>query len=289
MKRRLGSLATAIFWLCSFALAEPRVLVLPFDPIMDSLYAPLGGKESVLSYREALQQLISSDLAKDTTIQVVDRSEFMDYVKSNGIKTSTWNDVKLAAKLASYLRADYAIIGTYGEFTNQIRVDARVIVAAIADIPQGYTITGTANLWEDMPTAAEQVSQGVLRILTQSGIIRPVSKGYLFPEGDLTAFDPNGTHAANAARVVVWVNTPSPKITASPTAVFARCSRIDRMNMPAEEQTARSCYSADVTTGTVHLNIQQRGYLPFEDDLNVAPGKAYRLMVNLQPIERLPR
>jgi len=273
----------------STAFCEPVAVVLPFDPIMDSLYAPLGGKESVLSYQKALQEMLSSDLGKHIEIRVVELSVFDNYLKSERIAPDRWNDPVLAGRIAGAVGADYAIIGTYGEFTNEIRVDARVAVAATGDVPPGNTVTATATIWEDLPSAASMISAGILPIVTASGRIRPTSKAVLFPEGDISAYDPNGEHPEGMARLVVWVNTPAPKIESSPAATFARCSRIDRMNIPSEQQVSSTCQFALVRAGRITLSVTNRGFLPYEEDLTLEAGKAYRLQVDLKPVEQMPR
>ena len=144
-------------------------------------------------------------------------------------------------------------------------------------------------MWEDLPTAATQIAAGLVPIITASGRLRPTSKGRLFPEGDLAAYDPNRAAAPGDARLVVWVNAPAPEITAGSIA-FARCDRIDLMDIPQEKQRRSACRMAVLPAGAVRIRVKHRGFLPYEDTLTLAPGKAYRLEVNLKPIEtQLPR
>ncbi|MDD5088505.1 MAG: hypothetical protein PHI18_06880 [bacterium] len=272
----------------SVACAEPFVVVLPFDPIMDSLYTYYG-KESILNYQPALQQILSTDLGKYQEIRVVESSDLDRYLKSAKINPDRWNDLSLAANIATALTADYAVIGTYGEFSRQIRVDARIVVAASAEVPPGYTASATVGLLEDIPSAAEAISSQIVPILTAAGSLRPTSKGVLFPEGEIAAYDPAGDTPPDKARLVVWVNTPAPAITADPSVAFARCERIDRMNIPAEQQRSQACQYALIPPGEVNLRIAQRGFLPYVDHIQLAPGKVYRLQVNLIPVEQMPR
>ncbi|MBU0508461.1 hypothetical protein KKH27_06470 [bacterium] len=288
MKRRL---VTALIWLlaaATTAVCEPTVVVLPFDPIVDSLYAYYG-KESVLDYQPALQQILLSELGKRPELRVVELSDLDQYMKLREVPPARWNDLKLAAEIATKLNADYAVIGTYGEFTREIRVDARVVVAASAEVPPGYTATATVSLWNDLPSAAMQISDQLVAILTAAGKLRPTSKGVLFPEGDVAAYDPAGDTPPNVARLVVWVDTPAPEITADPPVEFLRCERIDRMDIPAEQQKSQSCQYALLPGGGVNLRISQRGYLPYTDVVSLVPGKAYRLQVHMIPVEQMPR
>jgi len=272
----------------SLAPAEPLVVVLPFDPIMDSLYTYYG-KESILNYQPALQQILTSDIGKYREIRVVEPSDLDRYLKSAEIKPDRWNDLALAADIATHLTADYAIIGTYGEFSRQIRVDARIVVAASAEVPPGYTASATVDLLEDMPSAADAVSAQIVPILTAAGSLRPTSKGILFPEGEVAAYDPAGDSPPDKARLVVWVNTPAPAITSDPPVTFSRCERIDRMNIPNEQQRSQACQYALLPPGEINLRIAQRGFLPYVDRVQLAPGKVYRLQVNLIPVEQMPR
>lgn len=280
---------TMILFAAVSALAEPTVVVFPFDPVMDSIYGNYGEKQSVLDYRGALQQMIATDLGKHEEIRVVELAALDSLVERFKISPQKWNDPRLASKIAAEVKADYVLIGTYGEYTKEIRVDARVVVAASGDVPPGNTVTATATLWEDLPTAATRIVEGVLPILTASGLARPTSKGVLFPEGELASYDPNGTAVSGTARLVIWINAPAPAITALPTADFARCERIDLMNVPKEKQQKNACRVAVLSAGSVKLRIAHRGYLPYEETLNLAEGKAYRLEVKLQTVEQLPR
>jgi TolB-like protein len=285
---RIALLLASPLVACVTALAEPAVVVLPFDPVMDSTYGYYGEKQSVLNYRPALQQMIATELGKHEEIRVIESADLDQYLKEHP-KADKWNSPLVAARVATALGADYALIGTYGEFTTEIRVDARVVVAATADVPPGNTVTALASAWEDIPTAATRISEGVLPILLASGLLRPSSKGMLYPEGELSSYDPNRTGTAGTARLAIWVNAPAPAITSMPTVEFSRCDRIDLMNIPKEKQRTSACRVAVVPSGSVHLRVAHRGYLPYEETLDLAAGKAYRLEIDLKPVERLPR
>ncbi|HEY3294270.1 MAG TPA: hypothetical protein VGL38_02420 [bacterium] len=272
----------ALFCLTVAALAQPRVLIFPFDPIMDSLYT-FDGKQSILDYRKALQEMITADLSKYPAIRVVAPSDLSDYIKVHKVTPATWNDPVLASRTSSALGADYAIIGSYGEFAHQIRVDARIGLAASTDIPPGYAVSATVNLWEDLPTAAARIAEQLVPILTAGGNLHPASTAILFPEGDLSAYNPTGS-TSNMARLVVWVNAPAPQITAG-SVTFARCDRIDLTGASTEKQRANACRMAVLPAGPVEIRIAHRGYLPYVQTLTLAPGKAYRLEAHLQPVE----
>lgn len=287
MRSFIGFIAVLIVG--SIAFAEPAVVVLTFDAVMDSVYGYYGEKQSVLNYRIALQQMITTDLGKYEQIRVIELNDLSNAISKLKIDAKSWNDPKLAALIANEVKADYAIIGTYGEYTKQIRVDARIVPAATGDVPPGYTVTATTSLWDDLPTAASRIVSGILPIITASGTLRPTSKGVLFPEGDLSAYDPNGTTIPGTARLVILVNAPAPAINTTPLAEFKRCDRIDLMNIPKEQQLKEACRFAVVPTGQIKLRVAQRGFLPYEDVLDLAAGKAYRLEVNLKPVEQLPK
>ncbi|RPH96307.1 hypothetical protein EHM69_01795 [candidate division KSB1 bacterium] len=282
-------IAALIVLAAGMARAEPRVVVLPFDAMVDSVYIFMGEKQSVIDYRSSLQQMITSELLKYTEIWVVEYADLIEYIKTKNIKPDLWNDPKLASRIAADLEADYAIIGTYGEFTREIRVDGRVVVAASGDVPQGNTVTSVVGIWDDLPTAAIQVANQIVPIVTASGRLRPTSKGVLFPEGDLSAYDPVRTSPESSARLVVWVNAPAPIISTSTSDSFKRCDRIDVMNIPAEKMRTQSCKVAVIKAGKIDLRIEHRGYLPYVETLDLAAGKAYRLEVDLKKVETLPR
>lgn len=267
------------------AFAEPAVVVLPFDPVMDSLYVPLGGKESILDYRRALQEMLTVNLGKYVEIRIVEPALVTEYIKNKQLSPASWNNPALAGRIASDLSADYAIIGTYGEYSNEIRADARIVIAATADVPPGNMASATARLWQDLPTVADKLAAAIVPIVTASGRVRPTSKGVLYPEGDLAAYDPTGTAAPDKARLVVWINAPAPVFELTPSAQFQRCERVDLMDAPIEKQRAMSCRSALVPGGPFTLKVTHRGYLPYVEELNLAAGKAYRLEINLKPVD----
>jgi hypothetical protein len=268
---------------CAFA--EPKVVVLPFDPVMDSLYGFLGGKESILNYRKALQEMLTVDLGKRTEIRVIELSDLKKYITDHKISAEDYNNPTLAAGIATDLGADYAIIGTYGEYSREIRVDGRVVIAATAEVPPGNSVTASVGLWDDLPSAATQLAEKIIPIVTASGRMRPVSKGMLFPEGDLAAYDQTGKIPKDQTRLVVWVNAPAPEFVSTPAVTFTRCERVDLMDAPAEKQKSETCRVTALPGGRFTLKVLHRGFLPYEEELNLAPGKAYRLEINLKPVE----
>jgi hypothetical protein len=268
------------------AFAEPRVVVFPFDPVMDSAYTIFGGKVSVLDYRNAVQQMLTTELGKRIEIRVVELSDLDKYIKDNSMTPKRWNDPTLASKIGAALNADYAVIGSYGEYSREIRIDARIAVVATMDVPPGNTVTAITRLYEDLPTAATRMAEQVIPIVTASGHIRAASKGYLYPEGDAADFDPTGKLPTDGCRLAVWVNAPAPEIETTPKVDFMRCERVDLLNVSAEKQKSSTCKSANLPAGTVEIKIIHRGFLPYKDVLNLTPGKAYRLEVKLEEVKQ---
>jgi hypothetical protein len=276
---------SAILLFAACALAEPKVVVLPFDPVMDSLYGYLGGKESILNYRKALQEMLTLDLSKHTEIRVIELSDLKRYIADKKLAVDEFNNPALAAGIAGDLGADYAIIGIYGEYSREIRVDARVVIAATSEVPPGHTVTASVGLWDDLPTAASQLAIAIVPIVTASGRMRPVSKGILYPEGDLSAYDQTGKLPKDQSRLVIWVNAPVPEFISTPPVTFTRCERVDLMDAPMVKQQSETCKFAVLSGGRLSLKVIHRGYLPYAEELNLAPGKAYRLEINLKPVD----
>jgi len=276
------AIALALICLTVVSYAQPRVAVLPFDPVMDSLYA-FQGKESILDYRKALQEMIATDLSKGTDIRVIELSDINNLVKREHLIPELWNDVHVASQIASALGADYAVVGTYGEYSRQIRVDTRIVIPASSEVPPGYSATGVAKAWEDLPTAASQVGEQIRAILVANASVRPVSQAILYPEGDLAAFGLTGDTYAGKSRLVVWVNAPAADVEAAGV-TFQRCDRIDLVE-PPEHYRDGACKLAMLSAGQVTVKVNHRGFLPCEESLTLARGKAYRLEVRLQPIE----
>ncbi len=268
------------------SIAEPKVLVLPFDPTMDSTYNIFGRQVPILDYQSALQTMINTNLGKREEIRVIERARYEELVASRLVKPSLWNDPAIAAELGNELGADFVVIGNYGEFPSEIRVDARIAIPATADVPPGYSFTANGHLWDNLPTLADRISNQIIDKILAEGNIRPVSKGVLLPEGDLADFDLAGVTPANKARLTVWVDAPAPKVSASNGAiVFERCRRVDLMNASPHKMKDQTCRVAVLPSGKIELSITHRGYLPYREILSLAEGKAYRLEVKMKVVE----
>jgi len=277
-------LAALLF--AGFAAAEPRIMVLPFEPIMDSTYNIYGEQVPILDYQNALQTMILTEIGKLEDVRVVEATALRSWIDSTDNQPETWNDPAFASRAGAALGSDFTVIGTYGEFPSEIRVDARIVIPATGEVPPGYTVSSTVKIWDDLPTAADRIARQIIDIITATGHIRPVSKGLLIPEGDLEAFDLAGVTAEGKTRLTVWADAPAPQITiAGQDIPFGRCERLDLMSVPPEKQRGMACKVAVLDAGSLDVRVTHRGYLPYRETLNLAPGKAYRLEVHLQVIE----
>jgi TolB-like protein len=284
MKSLILALILGSFTLAGFA--EPRVLVLPFDPIIDSTYNLYGEQVPILNYQDALHTMIISNLSKREDIRVVEKSLVNGFLLALSVTDPVLNDPRLAAKFATDIGADYIIIGTYGEFSSEIRVDARIALAATEDVPLGNSVSSVGGLWEDLPTVADRISVLIIDKIIASGHIRPVSRGFLHPEGDLADFDLAGTTPADMARLVVWTDAPAPQISIAGREIeFSRCARIDLMDSSPEKMRNQSCKVAVLPSGPIEVRVTHRGFLPYRDTLNLAAGKAYRLEIKMKIVE----
>jgi hypothetical protein len=252
----LWFLVLGLGFLSVSAPAEPRVVVQPFEMIVDSTYGTYDNKIALLDYGHALQTMIRSNLSQHREV-IVD---------------------------TSMTRADYVVTGSYGEFSSEIRVDAQVRPIGIKEVLPGNSFSVVVSRWEDLPSAADQVTEQILPILLASGRMRPTSRGVLYPEGDVGSYAPQRPSDDSTARLIVWVNSPAPEISASPVAEFRRCERIDLVGVPGEYQKDHACRVAELRPGTVDVTITNRGFLPYRETLTLSAGKAYRLEVELQPV-----
>lgn len=284
MKTRLFSILILIF-IATVAYAEPKVVVLPFDPVTDAVYDFFGGKQPTIDYRNAVQQMLITELGKRQEIRVIELAALEKYLKETATRPERWNDPEIASKIGAALGADYVVIGSYGEYSREIRIDARVAIVATMEVPPGNTVTAITRVQEDIPTAATRMAEQVIPIVIASGHIRATSKGVLYPEGDVADFDPTGKLSKEMCRVAVWVNAPAPEIISTPKAEFTRCERVDLLNIPAEKQRKSTCRVANLPAGKVSLKVIHRGFLPYAEDLNLTPGKAYRLEVKLEEVK----
>ncbi len=247
------------------SLALPRLIVFPFQPVMDSTYNLWGDQVKVLDYQLALQSFLISDLTRSTVVEV-EKSD--KPVKS----------VAEAAELARGSGADFAVIGTFAELPTTIRADAQLVDVALGENPRGYQASSTAGRWEDLSAVASDLAGQLISFAAGSSTIRRESVSRLVLEGDRAAlgYDPDVR-----PHLVIEVNSPAPKITLSDGSQMKRCSVRDR-SLAEGTQNTQICYAADVTSGDLIVKIDQRGFYAHEETLSLSPSKVYRLMVNLE-------
>lgn len=249
----------------SISFAVPRVAVLPFDPLMDSTYDAWGDQVTVLNYRRALQEFLISELGQSDRISVI---ELSTRVKS----------LSEAIDAARSVNADFAVIGTYAELPTGIRADARLVDVALGDVPLGYQASASAGRWADLSDVARELAAQLSGLLDTSSSTRRESKSRLVFEGERASL---GYPEDSFARLIIEVNSPAPKIELGGENRLKRCSVKDRSLNDGTRPTL-SCYSADVEPGRLDVKVEQRGYYGHTETLNLAAGKVYRLMVELE-------
>lgn len=263
MKKSLLSILVLV--VCALpAMARPRVVVFPFDPVMDSTYNLWGDQVKVLDYQLALQSFLISELAQ---------TGVADIVKSDSPAKSPSAAIESAKKL----EADFAVIGTFAELPTAIRGDAQLVDVALGEVPRGYQASATGNRWEDLSYVAESLADQLLSFLSGSSTIRRESQSRLVIEGDRVAL---GYDPIDRPHLIIEVNSPAPKITLSDGTKMKRCSVRDR-SLAEGTQNTQICYSAEVSPGDLAVQIDQRGYYGHSETLSLAPGKVYRLVVDL--------
>jgi len=248
------------------AMAIPRVVVFPFEPLMNETYDFWGKQTDALDYQLAFQSFIVSDLSHNPDLEV---TKFDDFVKSDSA----------AIAVARSMKADFAVIGSIAELPASFRADARVLDVALGSMPRGYVASATATRWEDVSGAAAEVSRQILELLSASATVRNEPRGRLVLEGDRIAL---GYESAELAHLIVEVNSPAPKVLVS-GATMKRCSVRDR-SLADGTQPGQACYSGDIPAGSASVKIEQRGYLGYEEELNLQAGKVYRFIVELEPL-----
>ncbi|MCB1059559.1 MAG: hypothetical protein KDB65_04965 [Calditrichaeota bacterium] len=265
MKTLWATFLIAVF--CGSASALPKVAVFPFQPLMDSTYDVWGDQVKVLNYQLALQSFIVSDLTRSTDVEVVK----IDDLAFN---------VEAALEKAKVVEADFAVIGTFAELPTAIRGDAQLVDVSLGKVPRGYQTSSTAGRWEDLSYVARDLADQLLGLISSSSSTTAESISRLIIEGNRLDL---GYGPSSDARLIVEVNSPAPKVSLSSGATLRRCSIRDRSN---SERTDGGpiCYSGDVPSGEQTIQIEQRGYYGHKDDLSLAPGKVYRLIVELQPM-----
>lgn len=249
------------------AQAVPKIAVFPFQPLMDSTYDWWGDQVKVLNYQKALHGFLVADLRQDARFEVVAMAN------SLGAQSAALAEAKAAG-------ADFAVIGTYAELPSSIRADAQLIDVGLGDVPRGYQASATAGRWEDLSEVSQSLAGQLLSMVTGSATPRRESVSRLVLEGERAAL---GFPASSNARLVVEVNSPSPKVSVSSGVPFKRCSVLDR-SLSDGSAASQICFVADVPAGEQLVSIAQRGYYGHEESLSLSPGKVYRLVVELQPM-----
>lgn len=245
--------------------AVPKVVVFPFEPLMDSTYNIWRDQVKVLDYQLALQSFLLSDF--------ISRDD-MDAVKID----KSMKSVADAVTAAKAVEADFAVIGTYAELPSAIRVDAQLIDVALGDVPRGYSASASAPSWVDLSAVVDEVASQLIGLIKSSSTARLDSRSRLIVEGDRNSL---GFPPSTQAHLLIEVNSPAPKITLSNGAPMKRCSVKDR-SLAAGTQPSQICYSGDVGAGEIEITIDQRGYYGHKESISLSEGKVYRLVVELE-------
>ncbi|MBK6767003.1 MAG: hypothetical protein IPG71_12095 [bacterium] len=263
MKKTL--LSVLIVAVCATSgFSVPKVVVFPFQPVMDTTYNIWGDPVKVLNYQLALQSFLVSDFAQSVDVEV----------EKSDLAVKTVNE---AIEIARRSEADFAVVGTFAELPTAIRGDAQLADVALGQVPRGYQASSTASRWEDLSAVADDLAQQLLSFISGSSTIRSESASRLILEGDRVAL---GYDPGNQPHLVVEVNSPAPKITLGDGTQLKRCSVRDR-SLAEGTQNTQICYAGEVSAGELTVQIDQRGYYGHSETLSLSPGKVYRLVVEL--------
>jgi curli biogenesis system outer membrane secretion channel CsgG len=137
---------------------RPGIAVLPFDN---------GGsygqnKENFDALSVGMQQMLTTELAVNPALRVVDRSQIKSLLAEQDLGANGRVDANTAAKIGKIVGAKYAVLGSFTDLYGDFRIDIRVVNVETSEIVKTEKVNGKREaLYGLVTTAATQVTKGV--------------------------------------------------------------------------------------------------------------------------------
>jgi len=138
--------------------SRPGIAVFPFDN---------GGsygqnKENFEALSVGMQQMLTTELAVNPALRVVDRSQIKQLLSEQDLGANGRVDANTAAKVGKVVGAKYAVLGGFTDLYGDFRIDIRVVNVETSEIVKTEKVNGKREgLYGLVTSAAAQVTRGV--------------------------------------------------------------------------------------------------------------------------------
>jgi curli biogenesis system outer membrane secretion channel CsgG len=137
---------------------RPGIAVLPFEN---------GGsygqsKEDFDALGVGFQQMLTTELAANPALRVVDRSQIKSLLAEQDLGAAGRVDANTAAKIGKIVGAKYVVMGGFIDFYGDLRLDARIVSVETTEIVK--SVQGRdkrENLFASVTKLATEVTKGV--------------------------------------------------------------------------------------------------------------------------------
>jgi TolB-like protein len=137
---------------------RPGIAVFPFEN---------GGsygqnKENFEALSVGMQQMLTTELAVNPALRVVDRSQIKQLISEQDMGANGRVDANTAAKIGKVVGAKYAVLGGFADLYGDFRIDIRIVNVETSEIVKTEKVNGKREgLYSLVTTAATQVTRGV--------------------------------------------------------------------------------------------------------------------------------
>ena len=138
--------------------SRPGIAVFPFDN---------GGsygqnKENFEALSVGMQQMLTTELAVNPALRVVDRSQIKQLLSEQDLGANGRVDANTAAKIGKVVGAKYAVLGGFTDLYGDFRIDIRIVNVETSEIVKTEKVNGKREgLYGLVTSAAAQITRGV--------------------------------------------------------------------------------------------------------------------------------
>lgn len=170
MRRRSMMAALALLLVPALAGAQdsrPGIAVLPFTD---------GGsygqeKEDFEALTVGVQQMLITELAANTQLRMVERSQLRQILEEQDLGASGRVDEQTAARIGKIVGAKYMVMGSFVDFYGEMRFDARVVNVETTELEKATYVRGERD---DMFSLVIGLAQNVTKELSLPALERQV-------------------------------------------------------------------------------------------------------------------
>lgn len=137
---------------------RPGVAVFPFTN--GGSFGP--DREDLAPLEVGIQQLVLTELAQNTNLRVVERSQLRAILEEQGLVRTGQVDPGTAARIGRLVGARYAVTGVFMDLYGNFRLDGRIINVETGEVMQPVELRNRKeNLYEMLVDFANEITEGI--------------------------------------------------------------------------------------------------------------------------------